>query len=367
MRASDASRRRTALTWGLGILVPALALLVSACCRTQRRAEAPPAVMPEVAVQLLPLAGPVASSKAEVSGMAWHGDTLVLLPQYPVRLEDGTLGFLFAIQRDALLAVLDGRQPGPLTPRPIPLKAPGFEALKEKLPGWQGFEAIAFSGDRVFLAAEAQVGGAMRSYLLSGTVDPALSGLELDTSAVQVVHPPPGTDLQNQAEEALVLTEQQVLTLYEANGQALNAAPRAHAFGLDLQPHGTLAFPHVEYRITDATPPDAEGRFWAINYLYSGDRDMFVRREPLVEQYGLGPTHRRCETVERLLRFQLSPEGITRVEEPPLSLELREDCEGRNWEAIAVLEGRGVLLATDTFPKPQTLLGFVPFPAPTPP
>jgi hypothetical protein len=348
----------------LRILVSALALLATACnacSHTPSRAAAPLAAFQEVEVQPIALAGPVALPEAQLSGMAWHGDTLVLLPQYPVRQEDGTAIVLFAIKRDALLAVLDGRQRGPLTPRPVPLAEPAFEELAKKLPGWEGFEAIAFSEGRVFLTVEARVGGKMRGYLLSGTVDPTLSSVRLDTSKVAVVNPPPKTDVPNQAEEALVVTGQQVLTLYEANGQALNAAPRAHAFSLDLQPRGTLGFPQVEYRITDASAPDAQGRFWAINYFFPKDRDMFARDEPLAARYGRGPTHARCEAVERLLRFQRSEDGITLVEEAPLYLKLREDCTGRNWEGIAVLEGRGLLLATDTYP--ETLLGFVPFPS----
>jgi len=37
------------------------------------------------------LEGPIASAQAEVSGMAWCGDQLILLPQYPAMYgEDGT-------------------------------------------------------------------------------------------------------------------------------------------------------------------------------------------------------------------------------------------------------------------------------------
>jgi len=342
-------------------LVAVLALLAAGCCRNVRSGPGPgAAVLPEVEVQLIPLPGPASLPDAQLSGMAWHGNTLVLLPQYPVPDKDDTVTVLFAIERDALLAVIDGHERGPLTPRPISLPAAELEALKKQLPGWEGFEAIAFSEGRVFASVEARDAQGMKSYLLSGTVDPELTALRLDTSTVAVVRPPPGTHLDNLAEEALVVTPQQVLTLFEANGEALNPAPKAHAFSLDLQPRDPLTFPHVEYRITDASPPDAQGRFWAINYFYPGDTEMDVSREPLAERYGWGTTHTRQKQVERLLRFQLSEGAITLVDEPPVYLKLREDGKARNWEALAVLEGRGLLLATDTFP--ETFLGFVPLP-----
>lgn len=331
-----------------------LALLVTACRTSQPASEVSKAEVREVAVRLIPLAGPATSPDAELSGMAWYGDTLVLLPQFPSRIPGGSAGALLAIKRDALLAHLDGRQPGPLTPHTIPLHAPG---LLEKLPGSQGFEAIAFSGDRVFLTVETRQGEAMKSYLVAGTVGPELAELRLDASTLAEVLPQ--GDADNLGEEALVVTGEQVLSLYEANGQALKSPPVAHAFGLDLRRRESLSFPRVEYRITDASAPDAQGRFWAINYFYPGEAHLRVRDEPLAKHYGRGPTHQANAHVERLLRFELTSTGITLVDAPPLQLQLRKDTP-RNWEALAVLEGRGLLLATDT--KPETLLGFVPFP-----
>jgi hypothetical protein len=336
-------------------LVSAFALLATACHGQKPGPARPSPVVHEVEVRPIPLAGPAADRKAELSGMAWYGDTLILLPQYPQRIPGGGAGALLAIERDALLAFLDGRQPGPITPRPIPLRMDGLE---EKLPGSQGFEAIAFSGGRVFLTVETRQGSAMKSYLVTGTVGPELSEVRLDTSKLAEVLPQ--TDVDNMGEETLVVAGEQVLSIYEANGKLLPSPPVAHAFGLDLTPRASLPFPRVEYRVTDASAPDAQGRFWAINYFYPGEADLRVGAEPLAAQYGRGPTHQACEHVERLLQFQLSEAGITLVNQPPLQLRLREDCKPRNWEALEVLEGKGFLLATDM--HPETLLGFVPFP-----
>jgi hypothetical protein len=353
----------------LRVLVPALGLLATACVKSTNHVRPSPKVnevevrkaeVREAEVQLIRLTGPAANPKTELSGMAWYGDTLVLLPQYRQGLPGGDAVALYGIQRDDLLASLADPKRAPLTPRPIPLHAPG---LSEKLPGWEGFEAIAFAGNQVFLTVETKQTKAMKSYLIAGTVRTVGSELlevELDTSNTPAVLSQSGVN--NMGEEALVVAEKQnqVLTIHEANGKALNSAPKAHAFGLDLQERDPLSFPHVEYRITDASPPDAEGYFWAINYFYPGKEEapLSVSPEPLATHYGKGPTHndKANKHVERLLRFQLTTKGIILVKEPPLQLQLKD--KPRNWEAIAVLEGKGLLLATDE--HPETLLGFVP-------
>ena len=47
---------------------------------TQTATREPPQ---EVTIREIPLTGPINSPDAQISGMAWHGDTLVILPQYP--------------------------------------------------------------------------------------------------------------------------------------------------------------------------------------------------------------------------------------------------------------------------------------------
>ncbi|MGD8794675.1 MAG: hypothetical protein PVF47_19150, partial [Anaerolineae bacterium] len=62
----------------------------------------------EVAVRPIPLAGPAAQAEAEFSGMAWYGEHLVLLPQYPGRFEGGDDGALFTLPRAEIVAFLGG-------------------------------------------------------------------------------------------------------------------------------------------------------------------------------------------------------------------------------------------------------------------
>ncbi|HSR31602.1 MAG TPA: hypothetical protein VLY63_13635 [Anaerolineae bacterium] len=311
----------------------------------------------EYPVTEIPLTGPVAASRAEVSGMAWYGDYVILLPQYPDFDGEGD-GAVYALSKAELLAYLTGARPGPLEPIPVPFVAPG---LAEQIDGYEGYEAIAFLGDRVFLTIEAETAVGMRAYLVSGAIAPDLSSLMLDTATLAEI--PAQSPLKNQSDEALLVTGDRLVTIYEANGAEVNPEPVAHVFDMALAPAGTIPFPNIEYRITDATTLDREERFWAINYFFPGDTELLAENDPLAERYGQGPTHAQNVTVERLVEFQLSETGISLVDTPPIQLELSEmllGALGRNWEGLVRLDDLGFLLVTDLFP--ETILAFVPAP-----
>jgi hypothetical protein len=328
-----------------------------AACRAQTPdlvATAVPTITPqptavsEQPVQIIPLDGPLAAASAEISGLAWFGDLLLLLPQFPRRFDNQ----LFALPKADILAVLDGRQSGPLTPQPIPLIAPGLT----QLPGYDGLEAIAVRGNEVWATIEASGGDPMLGYLVNGRMAPDLSQIELAVDqAVTIVPPVP---LPNYSDEALIVAGNSVLTIYEANGNHINPAPAAHQFSTELEPLGTLPFPVIEYRVTDATGVDGNGRFWVINYLYPGDiTKLNPANDELFERYGRGPSHAASKTVERLIELQIGENGITLTNAPPIQLELLPEDEARNWEGIVRLDDQGFLLATDKFP--ETILAFV--------
>ena len=306
----------------------------------------------EVPVTLIPLNGPVSRPDAELSGLAWYGDWLILLPQYPARFgQDG--GVLFALNKSEIINYLNGRTSAPLKPREIPLVTGGVE---DDIWLFEGFEAIAFLGEQVFMTIEARNLLGMKGYLISGRVAPDLSEMRLEPASL--VENKPQMNLGNKSDEALLIVQDSILTLYEANG-ALNSDPHATRFALSLQPQGRIPFPHLEYRLTDATAPDAGGRFWVLNVHYFGERALEPSSDPLAERYGEGATHARSTSVERLVELQYHPNGITFTETPPVQLELVYQVGPRNWEGLALLDGLGFLLVTDKFPG--TLLSFVPY------
>ena len=70
----------------------------------------------------IPLTGPLADHKAEVSGLAWYGEYLIFLPQYP-NFSSGYEGdgFFYALPKADIIALLDGKSDTPLEPITIPL------------------------------------------------------------------------------------------------------------------------------------------------------------------------------------------------------------------------------------------------------
>ncbi len=276
----------------------------------------------------------------------------MLLPQFPHRFGTGT-GALFVLDRSEVEAFLGGTLAGPLTPRLLPLDAPGLYA---QFPGYEGFESIAFDGERVYLTVEASPAGEMMGWIVQGHVEPDLSVLHIDTASAVAI--PPQASINNLTDEAIVLwgsgENASLLTLYEANGRLVNPNPVAHRFATDLMPLAPLPLAPVEYRITDATPADADDRFWAINYFYPGDIHLTADRDPL-----LGLLLRALPQVERLVEFQIKESGISFAPSPPIYLQLLT-ADARNWEGIVRLADRGFLLITDTHPR--TILAFVAFP-----
>jgi hypothetical protein len=312
--------------------------------------------IPTVPVRLLDIAGPLASPRAEVSGMTWQGDTLVILPQYPDRFgEDGLLGF-FAIKKTKILEALDSPDPDPIQPRLIHCRAPGLAGIVR---GFNGLEAVGCIGDRYYMTVEAKDDTGMAGYLVSGHYDVIDDLVVMDLS--RLISIPMGLNIFNIAEETVIIDGERVITISEANGLNLTPEPQAKVFNADADFLGLLPMPHIEYRVTDATGLDDAGRFWVMNYYYPPERaKLNPAPDPELARFGDPASFDPEKCVERLLELQLTQDDrIVRTDTPPLNLELLPDGECRNWEALVRLDRRGFLLMTDKFPG--TLLAFVPF------
>lgn len=347
--------------------------LLLAACQSPTPPVATPQVTPpavssspnqaqEYPVQLISLEGPLSKPQAELSGLTWYGDYLLLLPQYPERFVQAnapdSYGALFTLSKSEVLAYLDGKNSAALTPRPIPLFAPD---LKQKVSGFEGFESVTVSGNRIFLTIEThQSSGSMLAVLISGTIAPNLTEIRLDTTRLANI--PAQAPISNFSDEAITLSGDRLITFYEGNGASVTPKPVGRLFDLELSPQTALAIPNLEYRITDATPVDASGQFWVINYFYPGDTKIAPTSDPLFERYGKPPSHSQSKAVERLVQLQWSEKDIRLVERFPIYLYLLSDGTARNWEGLAQLDTRGFLLVTDSYPS--TLLGFVPFKQP---
>lgn len=297
-------------------------------------------------LQEIKLTGQIVEGKAQLSGLAWLDDWLILLPQYPDFAGDGS--FVYGLPKQMILDYLaaDNKTAVPLTPIPIP-----FHTNNLNIFGSQGFEAVAFgqletavstSPRQAVFTIEAAPWGQMRGYLLRGEMALDHSSLSLDSGTV--VEMLPQARQFNMAYEAVLIANEHIFAFYELNGARFNGQPVALRFGHDLTAAGTAVMPHIPYRITDVTNVDENGRFWAINYLPPGLN--LLTPQPTLRS--------RQPAIEQLIELQIVGNNIRRTKTPPLNL-IGE--EGRNWEGIVRLDNQGFLLATDNHPR--TMLTFI--------
>jgi hypothetical protein len=296
------------------------------------------------------LSGPASESRSEISGMAWCGSNLILLPQYPDRFEEGDADHVFSIPKDAIKAYLSGETTKAIEPQLVPFDGGDLERT---IRGFEGFESVVFNDSQFYVTIEARTGGEMAGYLVSGQVEGACAGLTLDPDSLQSL--PLQANISNMSHETLVFFEEELYVMYEANGLNVNPNPVAHVFDAALGEHTEVEMPQIEYRITDATEADQTGAFWAINYFFPGDEDLLPAEDQIALIYGIGLSHFTSETVERIIKLRVDKNGIVLVDQEPIYLELLKD-DSRNWEGI-VKFGDGFLLVTDKFPT--TILAFI--------
>jgi hypothetical protein len=305
---------------------------------------------PEAEVQYIPFTGPASEAGAELSGLARHRERLIMLPQYPDRVAADESPALYAITMNELKAYIRGEVTVPPSPEPVIFNDGGTAS---QVPGFQGYEAVAFDGDRAYLTIEARTpDGEMHSWAVSGEM--MRGGNTLVVERRTLIEIPQPANIENMGHEALVLGRGELLAIYEASGRKVDPHPKAFRLAPDLAEGESAAFPSVEYRITDATSADEDGVFYAMNYFYPGEKELLdPSGDPL--PYGAGRDAKR--PVERILKFRATREGA-KLEGVALGLKLAD--APRNWEGVARLPGMGFLLVTDKFPK--TLLGFAPRP-----
>lgn len=341
MSSTDRARsRRGRLVWAL-LLLAAL----------PARAEPVAATVEPV---LLPFSGPLNDRRAEVSGLAWLDDRLFILPEDPALWgQDGELVF-FLVPRAQILDHLEGRRTAPLEPEP--LACPDGRLLRS-VAHYDGLEAVAIAGDRIYLAVEAKARTGMAAHLVTGHVDRTGTGPVIGLDRLTPI--PLAVDIFNVGEESLVIAGERVLTMGEANGRNVNPQPRAAVFSAAGDSLGALPFPHIEYRVTDATALDRGGCFWVINYFFPPEAPKFQpAADPETAAFGPSEIENPLGCVERLLELRLTADDrIERTATPPINLAPLGDGNCHNWEGLVRLGEEGFLLMSDK--HPGTLLAYV--------
>ena len=288
------------------------------------------------------LNGDITNPDQEISGLAWHNDNLILLPQYPSNK-------IYSIPKQQIIDFLDSSLTT-IFPNEINWKSLGLE---KGVKGFEGYESIVFSDDTVYVTIEAERHKVNSGYIAYGIIDNSKNEIIINFKSLKKINTP--VTLRNMTYETILLYNDSVITIYEVNSINVNQLPVFHQFDKKLSSHMIKPFPFIEYRITDATEIDSEGKFWVTNYFWPGDYNLI---KPNLS-YAI-TTKKDIKPVERLLEFQFVNEGIERTQTEPINIKLSEFGDSRNWEGIVRLDNMGFLIATDKFPG--TILAFIPMP-----
>jgi len=300
----------------------------------------------EYIVSEISLKGLITDRKQEISGMDWYGDNLILLPE-----NQG--GHLFSIPKSEIFQRLDGDTTR-IHPKKILFNTPDYQST---LPGFDSFESIVFKGNQVFITIEIRFKDAMGAFLVKGKIDP--NTLNITVPKQTLVELPIPIFADNMSFEASLLHKKNIISFFEANGKNVVESPKAASYSIRNNTVTTMPMPTLEYRISDASQTDWRNRFWVINYFYFRDKEVLKpENDQLIIQYEEGETHKKYTGVERLVELQVRGNKIVRTNKPPIQLQLVDEKTSRKWEALARLDDKGFLLATDKYPR--MILGFVP-------
>ncbi|MGD9899772.1 MAG: hypothetical protein AB7T22_11670 [Calditrichaceae bacterium] len=338
------------------LIIVILQIITAGCSRDgviSRKGSVAPAK--GVPVFILPLSEELTGDDIEISGLAWFNNYLIILPQYPERFQSDGNGMIFAIPKAEILERLESGDNKPLDAIKIPVFAKG---LNKKIAGFEGFEAIAFRDSTAYLTIESKENRKMKGQIVTGAMKSDLSGLYIQSDNIKDI--PSDVNLRNMAFESLVITNNGVMAIYEANGVNVNHSPYAVLFDFSLNLSKRITFPAVEYRITDATCADSGNRFWVINYFFPGDAKLLNPPESSIHKIkGEKSSKFANSAVERIIELQYSDSIISATNRETINLFPASGSDSRNWEGIVLLENKGFIMATDKFPV--TILAFVPF------
>ncbi len=287
------------------------------------------------------LNGDITSPDQEISGLAWYNDNLILLPQYPTDK-------IYSIPKQQIVDFLDSSLTT-IFPKEIKWNSSG---LDKQINGFEGYEAIVFNDDTVYVTIEAERYKINSGFITRGIIDNNKNEIIINKKSLKKIKTP--VTLRNMTYEAILINDNSVITIYEVNSAKVNELPVYHQFDKKLESDIVKQFPFTEYRITDATEIDNEGKFWVTNYFWPGDYGLL---KPDLNY--IITSKKDIKPVERLLEFQFVDEKIIRTETKPINLELSEFGDSRNWEGIVRLDNKGFLIVTDKFPG--TILAFIPF------
>ncbi len=228
----------------------------------------------------------------EISGMAWHDDNLIILPQWN-DVKKGATKCVYSVKKEDILAFLrdtsDSKQKKPVTYTPVPLDDSAIiQRYETEGTICDGFEAIAFNGNEVFLLVELRENKG--SVLIQGNweTESNKNRIEIIPETFELIptqvkkFDDNGKFLGNfQYESIVILDKRNILVLNEVNCELFKyriekIGEEPYAFLLHKGDVGwskeLINIEDTYFRFTDATAIDSNnGEFWILNFNYMGD------------------------------------------------------------------------------------------------
>ncbi|MBA64286.1 MAG: hypothetical protein CMG55_00650 [Candidatus Marinimicrobia bacterium] len=289
-----------------------------------------------IPIQEIKLKGLITNPKQEISGMDWYKDNLFFLPE-------NLGGHLFRLTKKEIQEAINIKHSKTLLPIKTKLITPDYS---KTIPGFDGFEAIAFNKNKVYLTIEAENNDTMEGYIVWGTINPKSYEINIKSKNIKKIQTP--IQIDNLSFESIIINDNNALILYESNGINLRKNPFQILIGLNDFVSKKIKAPNIEYRITDGTKLK-NNQFWAINYYWPGDKNKL---NPGIDNLLLNNSKKfnNDQTVERLIEFIIKDDKLMLTNKKPINLIL-EDGKSRNWEGIVRYGESGFLIATDKHPR----------------
>ena len=295
-----------------------------------------------IKVEEILLSGDITNPNNEISGMDWYQEFLYMIPE-------NLNNFIYAIPRLEIDNYFFSTSPDPIIPKKVKFDIPNYKNI---ISGFDGFEAIAFYKNNVFLSIEANSNNNMKGFIAWGTIDTLAQVIFVPKSNLIQVETP--IQIHNMSYESIINNGDDLILLYEANGVNLQKSPEHKIFSITDFSTSTINSINIEYRITDATKIDSDGRFWCINYLWPGEK---VKLKPYEEFYLSDiEKNNNFKQIERLIELEYKDGKIFLSDNQPINFELENDTS-RNWEGIVRYGEGSFLIVTDKYPR--MILGLV--------
>ena len=166
--------------------------------------------------------------------MDWYNNNLLL----PENLG----GYLFTVTKNEVQNQLASIKEV-IEPTKTIFNTPNYSKI---IPGFDGFEALAFEGDNVYVTIEAGQNDMMTSYIVWGSINPSSYEITIPEKNIKKFDTP--IQIDNMSYESIIYHKNDLLLMYEANGSNLRKNPYQLSVSLNDFSMNKIKGSNIEYR-----------------------------------------------------------------------------------------------------------------------